>query len=193
MKLLQKHKASYQKSLVFVLVGLFSLAALLSQPKTAMAAPGCFDTTVGVLYQCSTVPSPPSSPAGNCYIGTESNGQYNWTQQNDCSNSDFAGSAIKYGVGTQGSSFSACPAQDSNCDSLMQHYINPITTFLAIGVGIIVAIMIAVGGIQYAASGDNPQAVSAAKKRIINALIALVAFGLMYSLLQWLVPGGIFH
>jgi hypothetical protein len=69
---------------------------------------------------------------------------------------------------------------------------NDILNFFGIGVGVIVVIMVIVGGIQYAAAGSNPQAVAAAKKRILNAIIALVAFMLLYSFMQYLLPGGAF-
>jgi hypothetical protein len=69
--------------------------------------------------------------------------------------------------------------------------INSLINFLSIGVGIVVVIMIIVGGIRYT-TADNPQAVSAAKQHIANALIALVAFLLTFAFLQWLIPGGIF-
>ena len=69
---------------------------------------------------------------------------------------------------------------------------NDLINFLGIGVGVIVVIMIIVGGIQYTTAGSNPQAVSAAKKRILNAVSALVAFLLLYAFMQWLIPGGPF-
>lgn len=71
--------------------------------------------------------------------------------------------------------------------------INQIVNFLSAGVGIVVTGVIIVGGIQYMTAGDNPQAITAAKKRITNALIALVAFLFMFAFLQWLVPGGVFN
>lgn len=64
--------------------------------------------------------------------------------------------------------------------------------FLSVGVGVIVVIMIIIGGIQYASAGPNPQAVQAAKKRITNSLIALLAYFFVFAFMQWLVPGGIF-
>jgi len=70
--------------------------------------------------------------------------------------------------------------------------INVVINFLSIGVGVIVIIMIILGGIQYSMAGDNPQAVSAAKQRIMNALLALVVYIFMFAFLQWLIPGGIF-
>lgn len=76
---------------------------------------------------------------------------------------------------------------------IVTRYIVPIVKFLSIGFGLIVTIMIVVGGIQYSAAGDNPQAVEAAKKRIRNAIFALILFILMGAILQFLVPGGIFQ
>lgn len=67
-----------------------------------------------------------------------------------------------------------------------------ITNILSALVGIVVVIMIAIGGIQYTASRDNPQATAAAKEKIRNAILALVVYLFTYALLQYLIPGGIF-
>ena len=58
-------------------------------------------------------------------------------------------------------------------------------------VGIVVAAVIVIGGIQYSTSGGDPSKVQAAKKRIYNGIIALVAFIFTYAFLQYIVPGGI--
>lgn len=71
-------------------------------------------------------------------------------------------------------------------------WLQRIVNALSAGVAIIVVAMIMLGGIQYSMAGDNPQAVTAAKQRITNALIALAAFLLISTFLQWLIPGGIF-
>jgi|SRR6185437_4900904 len=70
--------------------------------------------------------------------------------------------------------------------------IQQVVNFLSAGVGIIVIAVIIIGGIQYTLAGDNPQALTAAKQRITNGLIALAAFFLIFALLQWLIPGGVF-
>jgi hypothetical protein len=70
--------------------------------------------------------------------------------------------------------------------------IQTVVDVLSAGVAIVVVAMIIVGGIQYSLAGDNSSAVTAAKKRIANALIALFAFIFMFSFIEWLVPGGIF-
>lgn len=64
---------------------------------------------------------------------------------------------------------------------------------LAGGVG-----MVAVGGIvyasiMYASAQDNDAQVKKAKDTIANVIIGIVAFALMYSVLQFLIPGGIFN
>jgi exosortase/archaeosortase len=84
------------------------------------------------------------------------------------------------------------PNTDPCHNVIVQKYINPIITFLGIGFGLIVSIMIVIGGIQYITAGSEPQKVAAAKGRIANAIVALFAFAFMYAILQWLVPGGIF-
>lgn len=81
-----------------------------------------------------------------------------------------------------------------NCltQSPVVHRIQQIVDFLSVGVGIVVVGVILVGGIQYIVAGDNPQALTAARQRITNGLIALFAFIFMSAFLQWLIPGGIF-
>lgn len=58
-------------------------------------------------------------------------------------------------------------------------------------VGIVVVVMIAYGGVQYSLARDNPQAVSAAKSKIVNAILALVFYLMIFGFLQWVVPGGV--
>lgn len=70
--------------------------------------------------------------------------------------------------------------------------LNQVVNFLSAGVGIVVTGVIIVGGIQYTLAGDNATAVAAARQRITNGLIALLAFLFMWAFLQWLIPGGVF-
>ena len=66
-----------------------------------------------------------------------------------------------------------------------------ITRFLSAGVGVVVVLMIVISGIQYVTSGGNPEATQAAKKRLSNAVIALLLFIFMFAILNFLVPGGL--
>jgi hypothetical protein len=70
--------------------------------------------------------------------------------------------------------------------------IQTIVNFLSAAVGVVIIAMLIVGGIQYSLAGDNASALTAARQRITNAVIALVAFLFAYAFLQWLIPGGIF-
>jgi|SRR3989344_6325840 len=70
--------------------------------------------------------------------------------------------------------------------------LNTIIAFLSGLVGVVIVGVIILGGIQYATAGDKAEAVSAAKQRIINGLIALIAYLFIFAFLQWLIPGGIF-
>lgn len=85
---------------------------------------------------------------------------------------------------------SASSMSASNCGIIK--YIVDITNLLSALVGVVVVISIVLAGIQYSTSGTDPSAVSKAKKRITNAIIALLLYIFMFSFLQWLVPGGIF-
>ena len=65
--------------------------------------------------------------------------------------------------------------------------------FLSIGVGVA-----AVGGIVYAAilytsAGGNAEQVKKAMGMITNTVIGVIAYALMFSLLNFLIPGGLFR
>lgn len=66
-----------------------------------------------------------------------------------------------------------------------------ITKVLAAMAATVIVAMIIVGGIQYSMAGDESSKVQAAKQKIVNALIALLLLIFGFSLLQWLVPGGL--
>lgn len=84
-----------------------------------------------------------------------------------------------------------CADNNDGYCNFVKDYVNPGIQFLAVTVGIIVTIMIIIGGIQYSAAGGDPNAVAKAKNRIFNAIGALVAFGLLYAFLQYVIPGGV--
>jgi hypothetical protein len=105
----------------------------------------------------------------------------------DCSTSGSPPAKGKAGVTANSTDINNCLKGNKIFEDL-----NNIINFLGAGVGIVATGAIIVGGIQYAAAGGNPNAVTAAKKRITDALIALLAFLFLYAFLQWIVPGGVF-
>lgn len=79
---------------------------------------------------------------------------------------------------------------DENHCGILKYLVIFINVLSAIA-GVVITASIAYGGIQYSMSGSDPQKVSGAKERIRNAVIALVLFVFGYSLLNYLVPGGV--
>lgn len=79
---------------------------------------------------------------------------------------------------------------EKNCGIIS--YIVIITNVLSALVGVIIVAMIIWGGIQYSTAGADASKVQAAKQKIINALVALVLFVFGFTIVQWLIPGGLF-
>jgi hypothetical protein len=64
--------------------------------------------------------------------------------------------------------------------------------FLSVGVGLVVVASIILAGIQYSTSEGNPETTQAAKNRVRDAVIGLIIYLFAFSLVQYLVPGGLF-
>jgi hypothetical protein len=58
-------------------------------------------------------------------------------------------------------------------------------------VGLFIMLMLVISGIQYITSAGEPSAVKAAKGRLMNTVIGLVAFLSMYAILGFILPGGL--
>ncbi|GAC1392787.1 MAG: hypothetical protein NVSMB46_09530 [Candidatus Saccharimonadales bacterium] len=85
---------------------------------------------------------------------------------------------------------SADYTSSENC-GIIKRYLDPIIVFLSSFFGILITIIIIVGGIQYSSAGGDPQKVANAKKRIYNAIFALIAFLLLFGVLNFVIPGGL--
>lgn len=84
-----------------------------------------------------------------------------------------------------------CTGDDLSQDCKVVEWLVLFVNVLSGMVGVVVVIMIIVAGIQYTASGDDPQAVAKAKTHIYNAVLALVLFIFGFAVLQWVIPGGL--
>ena len=108
----------------------------------------------------------------------------------DCESDENFANIIK---GSQtAADFKKCNDATSKEDGCVAKYISMAIAFLSGGVGIVVVIMIIIGGIQYTSSSGDPQKVGAAKQKIFNAVLALVAWVLLLGFLNYLVAGGLF-
>ncbi len=63
---------------------------------------------------------------------------------------------------------------------------------LTAGIGILAVGGIAYAAVLYSSAADNAGQVEKAKEMIRNIVLGLIAFGAMYMLLNFLIPGGIF-
>ena len=71
--------------------------------------------------------------------------------------------------------------------------LNLILNVLTAGVGVAATISIAVAGVMYSTAGSNSTQVSKAKTMILNTVVGIIAYLLVWALLQWLVPGGVLN
>jgi amino acid permease len=85
-----------------------------------------------------------------------------------------------------------CENPDINQDCKIVTYLLSFINILSAVFAIVLIIVIIVAGIQYSSSAGDPQAAGQAKKRISNAILAIVVYAGTYGFLQWIVPGGLF-
>ena len=71
--------------------------------------------------------------------------------------------------------------------------LNIVLQILTYGVGIAGTLGIVISGIQYLTARDNEQQMAKAKSRLVNIIIGLAAYAVMWGFLQWLLPGGILN
>ncbi len=71
-------------------------------------------------------------------------------------------------------------------------YLRVLIKFLSGIFGVLVLLMILISGFQYMTSAGSPDAVKAAKSRLTNAIIGLILFILMFGILNYLIPNGVF-
>lgn len=67
-----------------------------------------------------------------------------------------------------------------------------VINILTAGIGIAAVGGIAYGSVLYASAGGSPDQVKKARGIITNVVIGIIAYALMYSLLNFIIPGGIF-
>lgn len=68
-----------------------------------------------------------------------------------------------------------------------------VINIMTAGVGVLALVGFVYGGILYASAGGNPEQVKKAKTVFTNVVIGVIAFGGMFALLNFIVPGGVFN
>ena len=67
--------------------------------------------------------------------------------------------------------------------------LNLVLTILTYGIGILGVIGIMISGIQYITSSGDPAKMTKAKNRILQIVIGLIIYAVMWAALRFLVPG----
>jgi hypothetical protein len=97
--------------------------------------------------------------------------------------------------GSDGSQYADEAATAHSCDldscDIIDNYVNPLIKVLSVLVGVAAVIGIIFGAIQVSMSAGDPQKAASGKNHIRNAIIAIVAYVLLFVVLNWVVPGGI--
>ena len=81
-----------------------------------------------------------------------------------------------------------CSCDSGNGDSIIA-ILNLVVNILTVGIGILGVIGITIVGIQYLTAGGNEEKTRKAKRRMFEIVIGLVAYVIIYALLNWLIPG----
>lgn len=96
----------------------------------------------------------------------------------------LAGGGSAVPVLAAGPKTSILPA-NTEVDDILKWIVN----FLLYGLGAVAVIGVVIAGIMYLTARDNEQQVAKAKKRLLEISIGLVAWAMLFTLLQWLIPG----
>lgn len=91
-----------------------------------------------------------------------------------------------------GAAAPAATCSASKCD-LVSSLVVPAINLLSTLFGLVAAISLILGGIQYTTAEGDPQKVTKAKSRLTNTIFAILAYAMLYSFFQFLVPGGVFN
>lgn len=78
-------------------------------------------------------------------------------------------------------------------DAGVWHILLTIVDILSIGIGITALIGILIFGIQYLTDGGDVAKTTKAKRRMFEIVIGLVGWVLIFSICEWLMPGGRFN
>lgn len=170
--MIKNAKYRYKKNVILALAALLvgvATATLLPSPVFVQA-----QQQEQKIRECGPEDAKNPNPANPCIPGDKIKPQPNPAAENTCN---------------PGESCSVTRILGNN--SLIVMYINPIIRTLTAIIGVVIVIALVVSGIQYSASGGDPSAIAAAKKRIMNVIIALLAYIFMAAFINWLLPGGL--
>jgi|InofroStandDraft_1065614.scaffolds.fasta_scaffold07655_7 L-cystine uptake protein TcyP (sodium:dicarboxylate symporter family) len=81
------------------------------------------------------------------------------------------------------------PVNTDDQGSGIKRLLSLVVTVLLYGIGAAAVIGVVWAGILYLTARDNEAQVAKAKTRLIEVTIGLIAWAMLFTLLQWLIPG----
>ena len=181
--------------LFFVMVVVFSGIFAAAMPQVAFASDLiCYDDPERPQgydpFEGASLPSPAyentyGHPSGKCKDGAEP------TTKSD----DSSGSVTKNSCEGVKTNIIDCESSDGDGvenTGLWKLLLNLIN-ILSAGIGLAAVGGAVYGAVLYSSAGANPDNVKKAKEMFVNIGIGVVAYLLMYSLLNYLIPGGLFN
>ena len=84
-----------------------------------------------------------------------------------------------------------CNATDANPGDAIMELLKWVVNLLSAGVVIVAIGVMVYAGFLYTTSAGSPEQTKKALNLIRDAVIGLIAFGAMYILLNWVIPGGV--
>lgn len=81
------------------------------------------------------------------------------------------------------------PVDTDDKGSGIKRLLSLVVTVLLYGIGAAAVIGVVVAGILYLTARDNEAQMAKAKTRLVEVAIGLIAWAMLFTLLQWLIPG----
>lgn len=78
---------------------------------------------------------------------------------------------------------------DNGKEAIMD-ILNLVRNILVYGLGVVAVLGVVIAGILYMTARDNEQQVTLAKRRLFEVVIGLIAWAVMFAVLEWLLPTG---
>ncbi|MBR3204639.1 hypothetical protein IKF81_03080 [Candidatus Saccharibacteria bacterium] len=158
------------------------------------------------VYVCSRIEPNQAQECGNTNNGQYHDNACHWSAETETSgsgsgSSDGANGGSSAGGGSEtkdddgrcgdGGVKTSILGKDGCYEGGVADILATILTIMTFGVGAAGVLGIVIAGIQYMTAGGNEMQMTKAKNRIVQVVIGLVGYGLLWALLEWLIPGGI--